>query len=119
MGGVVSYLGCLLCRSGCKPSIVAAALTFYPPDPAYYAVEKRTKGMHKLIPHPGLPLLPYEGLEVHFIPTSKQTSICAFYFPVQNARHTLLYSHGNAADLGSMYERYVCSCYCYQAAIVI
>jgi hypothetical protein len=34
--------------------------------------------------------------------------ICALYFPVAGAKFTIVYSHGNAADCGSMWERYVC-----------
>jgi hypothetical protein len=39
MGGVVSYLLSLYCKSGCKASVVAAALTFFPPEPPLYRIE--------------------------------------------------------------------------------
>jgi hypothetical protein len=43
MGQIVSALVCLYCRSGCKSSVVASALTFHPPDPNY-SFEEEDKG---------------------------------------------------------------------------
>ena len=37
MGGVLSDLCVLLARNKCRPSVVASALTFFPPDPPFYS----------------------------------------------------------------------------------
>lgn len=45
---------------------------------------------------------------VTMIPTAtKGTCIPIVYFPTPNARHTIIYSHGNATDIGAMYSFYV------------
>ena len=38
MGGVPSILLCLWCKGGCSTATVAAALTFFPPNPPCYKV---------------------------------------------------------------------------------
>jgi len=48
MGGVLSDLCVLLCKSGCRPSAVASALSFFPPEPPFYSFapyeRERTRG---------------------------------------------------------------------------
>ena len=47
------------------------------------------------------------GVEARRLPTKRGTEVVAMYVRQPGARLTLLYSHGNAADLGQMYELFV------------
>uniref|UniRef100_A0A0E0LDQ8 Serine aminopeptidase S33 domain-containing protein n=1 Tax=Oryza punctata TaxID=4537 RepID=A0A0E0LDQ8_ORYPU len=47
------------------------------------------------------------GVEARRLPTGRGTEVVAMYVRQPGARLTLLYSHGNAADLGQMYELFV------------
>jgi hypothetical protein len=58
------------------------------------------------------PLISYYSIchvfVVTMIPTrTKGTSIPIVYFPTPGAQHTIIYSHGNATDIGAMYSFYV------------
>lgn len=39
MGNIVAALCCMLCKNGCRPSVVVSALAFHPPSPPLYAFE--------------------------------------------------------------------------------
>ena len=69
--------------SGCTVSSLAARFAFFPPEPATYAVRKDEAcgGGGRLVAS-GVPRNPA-------------------------ARLTVLYSHGNAADLGQLYDLFV------------
>ncbi|KAL0313250.1 UNVERIFIED_CONTAM: Alpha/beta hydrolase domain-containing protein 17B, partial [Sesamum radiatum] len=47
------------------------------------------------------------SLDVLSIQTKRGNKIVAFYLKNPYARLTLLYSHGNAADLGQLYDLFV------------
>ncbi|XP_074590064.1 uncharacterized protein LOC141845983 [Curcuma longa] len=84
-------------------SSVAAKLAFFPPSPpSYEMVTDPTTGMLRLsrFPH-------RENVEVLRLPTRRGTQIVAVYVRNPMASSTLLYSHGNAADLGQMYELFL------------
>ncbi|CAA6659599.1 unnamed protein product [Spirodela intermedia] len=72
-------------------SSVAAKFAFFPPSPPSYK----------------LPLPPRENVEVLQLPTRRGNEIVAIYVRYPMATSTLLYSHGNAADLGQMYELFI------------
>ena len=80
-------------------SSVAARLAFFPPEPATYGVEPA---------HDGAGLLRMTGVssdagvEVRALPTRAGTRVVSAFWRHPSARLTLLYSHGNAADLGQM-----------------
>uniref|UniRef100_A0ACD5ZFL2 Uncharacterized protein n=1 Tax=Avena sativa TaxID=4498 RepID=A0ACD5ZFL2_AVESA len=79
-------------------SSVAAKLAFFPPEPPTYEV---------LAADPGGALrmtgvMPDANVDVHALPTRAGTRVVAAFWRHPSARLTLLYSHGNAADLGQM-----------------
>ncbi|XP_020582375.1 protein ABHD17B-like [Phalaenopsis equestris] len=84
-------------------SSMAAKLAFFPPSPpTYELVKESVTGLITLsrFPH-------RENVEVMQLPTRRGTEIVAVYIRNPMASSTLLYSHGNAADLGQMYELFI------------
>ncbi|KAM7278050.1 hypothetical protein ACFE04_005184 [Oxalis oulophora] len=89
-------------------SSIAAKLAFFPPNPPSYTVvvEANTGG------HLSIPEIPAttrrEGVEVLKLRTRRGNSIAAVHIKhPKSSAITLLYSHGNAADLGQMFELFV------------
>ncbi|AQK55817.1 protein kinase family protein / WD-40 repeat family protein [Zea mays] len=80
-------------------SSVAARLAFFPPEPATYGVEPAAEN-GALLRMTGV--LPDAGVEVRALPTRAGTRVVSAFWRHPAARLTLLYSHGNAADLGQM-----------------
>jgi abhydrolase domain-containing protein 17 len=80
-------------------SSVAARLAFFPPEPATYEVAPAQDDAG-LLQMTGLS--PDAGVEVRALPTRPGTRVVAAFWRHPSARLTLLYSHGNAADLGQM-----------------
>lgn len=95
--------------SGCSVSNLAAKFAFFPPRPATYSVKKEggagggENGGRLVVP--GIPR--DRALDVHIVETKKGNKIVAFYLRNPYARLTVLYSHGNAADLGQLYDLFV------------
>ncbi|KAL2505258.1 alpha/beta-Hydrolases superfamily protein [Abeliophyllum distichum] len=88
---------------GGMTSSMAAKFAFFPPNPPSYKVVKDdVTGLLLLSPFPHR-----ENVEVMKLPTRKGTEIVAVYVRHPMATSTLLYSHGNAADLGQMYELFI------------
>ncbi|XP_019176378.1 PREDICTED: protein ABHD17C-like isoform X2 [Ipomoea nil] len=85
---------------GAMTSSMAAKFAFFPPDPPSYgvAVEEST-GKLKMTEVPER-----ENVDVLKLGTKRGTEIVAMYVRNPAASLTLLYSHGNAADVGQMYE---------------
>ncbi|XP_059284783.1 uncharacterized protein LOC132038072 [Lycium ferocissimum] len=84
-------------------SSMAAKFAFFPPNPpSYKLIKDDVTGLLLLSPFPHR-----ENVEVLKLPTRKGTEIVAMYVRHPMATSTLLYSHGNAADLGQMYELYI------------
>ncbi|CAM0943446.1 unnamed protein product [Alopecurus aequalis] len=79
-------------------SSVAARLAFFPPEPATYEVTAPAEGGALRMTG----LLPDAAVDVHALPTRAGTRVVAAFWRHPAARLTLLYSHGNAADLGQM-----------------
>ncbi|CAN1769876.1 Alpha/beta hydrolase domain-containing protein 17B [Linum perenne] len=48
-----------------------------------------------------------DGVDVLKLPTRRGNEIVAVHVKHPRASATLLYSHGNAADLGQMYELFI------------
>jgi hypothetical protein len=86
-------------RMGNVTSSVAARLAFFPPEPATYGVEPAAEN-GALLRMTGV--LPDAGVEVRALPTRAGTRVVSAFWRHPAARLTLLYSHGNAADLGQM-----------------
>jgi len=84
-------------------SSMAAKFAFFPPNPPSYRVVKDAyTGLLLLDPYPHR-----ENVDVLKIPTRRGTEIVAMYATYPMATTTLLYSHGNAADIGQMYELFI------------
>ncbi|KAK7411059.1 hypothetical protein VNO78_02423 [Psophocarpus tetragonolobus] len=84
-------------------SSMAAKLAFFPPNPpSYKLVKEEATGLVLMEPFPHR-----ENVEVLKFPNRRGTEIVAMYVRHPMAKSTLLYSHGNAADIGQMYELFV------------
>lgn len=96
---------------GCLISQLAAKFAFFPPSPATYQVKKRDDG--KLVAVSTTSSMPISGapddpsLDVLLLNTKRGNKIVAFYLKNPYARLTVLYSHGNAADLGQLYDLFI------------
>lgn len=84
-------------------STMAAKLTFFPPNPpSYKLVTDEFTGLLLLEPFQHR-----DNVDVLQLPTRRGNEIVAMYVRHPKANSTLLYSHGNAADIGHMYELFV------------
>ncbi|CAN0925162.1 Alpha/beta hydrolase domain-containing protein 17B [Linum grandiflorum] len=84
-------------------SSMASKFAFYPPNPpSYKLVKDEMTGLLLLSTFPHR-----ENVEILKLPTRKGTEIVGMYIRHPMATSTLLYSHGNAADLGQMYELFI------------
>ncbi|BAF20047.1 uncharacterized protein [Oryza sativa Japonica Group] len=97
---------------GAVASTVAARFAFFPPAPPSYGVEPPPSPSPAAAAEDGavveLSGVPRRaGVEARRLPTGRGTEVVAMYVRQPGARLTLLYSHGNAADLGQMYELFV------------
>ncbi|KAJ0104667.1 hypothetical protein Patl1_18196 [Pistacia atlantica] len=81
-------------------SSMAAKFAFFPPNPPSYKLNTNdATGLLLMDPFPHR-----ENIDVLRLPTRRGTEISAVYVKYPMATTTLLYSHGNAADIGQMYE---------------
>lgn len=83
-------------------SSVAAKFAFFPPDPPTYDVFRESDGRLVL---PGVTA--DKNMDVHLLETKVGNKIVATFWKHPFARFTVLYSHGNAADLGQMHELFI------------
>ncbi|RWR91106.1 protein ABHD17B isoform X1 [Cinnamomum micranthum f. kanehirae] len=86
---------------GIVTSSIASRLAFFPPEPPTYQVFREEGDNGKLI-FSGV--APEKNMDPHFLETKGGNKIVATFWKYPSARFTLLYSHGNAADLGQMKE---------------
>ncbi|KAL4581929.1 hypothetical protein LXL04_006463 [Taraxacum kok-saghyz] len=87
---------------GAMTSSVAAKFAFFPPDPPSYKVvvdESSDSGKLKMTD-----VAERDNVDVLKLKTKRGTEIVAAYVKNPVASLTVLYSHGNAADLGQMYD---------------
>ncbi|XP_070493803.1 alpha/beta hydrolase domain-containing protein 17B isoform X2 [Chironomus tepperi] len=107
-----SELCCLFCCPPC-PSRIAAKLAFLPPEPTYSLVaneEVKSKFQLQLNEKAEWPYSERDKdtIESFYTRTSRGNRIaCIFVKCCSNARYTLLFSHGNAVDLGQMSSFYL------------
>ncbi|KAK9928054.1 hypothetical protein M0R45_025208 [Rubus argutus] len=99
---------------GCMCSNLAAKFAFFPPSPPTYKIHKRENdGKFTVVASAStttsfpLPHADDNSLDVLLIDNKRGSKIVAFYLRNPYARLTLLYSHGNAADLGQLYDLFV------------
>jgi len=81
---------------------VAARLAFFPPEPATYEISRGRDGRVVISGVSG-----DKNLEAHVLETKGGNKIVATFWKHPFARFTLLYSHGNAADLGQMHDLFL------------
>ncbi|KAK8482597.1 hypothetical protein V6N11_066259 [Hibiscus sabdariffa] len=81
---------------------VAAKFAFFPPDPPTYDVRREEDGRLAM-----RGITPDMNMNVHLLDTKGGNKIVANFWRHPMARFTLLYSHGNAADLGQMHDLFV------------
>jgi abhydrolase domain-containing protein 17 len=111
-------------------SSVASKLAFFPPNPPSYGVvdeeetasedtapgttataatgndpDKAKKTTTRRVVITGVPWRP--GVEARRVPTRRGTEIIVVYVRCPEATLTVLFSHGNAADIGKMYGMFV------------
>ncbi|OWM64479.1 alpha/beta hydrolase domain-containing protein 17B [Punica granatum] len=85
---------------GAVTSSLAAKFAFFPPSPpSYQLVADEVTGRLRMS---GVAVK--DNVDVLRLPTKRGTEIAAVFIRNPSAALTLLYSHGNAADLGQMYE---------------
>lgn len=107
-----SELCCLFCCPPC-PSRIAAKLAFLPPEPTYALIdneELKSKFQLQLNEKAEWPYSERDKdtIEAFYTRTSRGNKIaCIFVKCASNARYTLLFSHGNAVDLGQMSSFYL------------
>ncbi|XWS75493.1 hypothetical protein CRYUN_Cryun01aG0093700 [Craigia yunnanensis] len=88
-------------------SSIAAKFAFFPPNPpTYRVVEDESFGGRLYIPE----VPRRDDVDVLKLRTSRGSDIVAVHIKHPKAFATLLYSHGNAADLGQMFELFVELC---------
>lgn len=100
---------------GCFISHLANKFAFFPPSPPTYEI--KTRGDGKPVAVYTTSSIPLAGddasagggcsVDVLTLETKKGNKIVAFYLKNPYARLTLLYSHGNAADLGQLFDLFV------------
>ncbi|KAJ3679095.1 hypothetical protein LUZ60_017106 [Juncus effusus] len=83
-------------------STVAARFAFFPPTPPSYGVTEKDGDIIELTEVPRR-----ANVEARRLKTKRGNGIIAMHVKNPGAKLTLLYSHGNAADLGQMYELFV------------
>ncbi|KAL3525809.1 hypothetical protein ACH5RR_014181 [Cinchona calisaya] len=87
---------------GSVTSTMAAKFAFFPPNPPSYRVEEEEEGAAGKLRM--TEVAERDNVDVLRLGTKKGTQIVAVYVKNPAAKLTLLYSHGNAADLGQMYD---------------
>ncbi|KAL6007553.1 hypothetical protein ACLOJK_033051 [Asimina triloba] len=81
-------------------SSIAAKFAFFPPNPpSYRLIFDENAGRYYI---PEIPKR--DDVDVLKLPTKRGQEIVALFFRNPRATATVLYSHGNAADLGQMFE---------------
>ncbi|KAJ8751850.1 hypothetical protein K2173_026048 [Erythroxylum novogranatense] len=87
---------------GAVTSSMAAKLAFFPPNPPSYevAVDQVTGKLRMSVS--GIAMGLRDNVDVLKLDTKRGNQVVALYFKNPAASLTLLYSHGNAADLGQM-----------------
>ncbi|XP_023513045.1 protein ABHD17C-like isoform X2 [Cucurbita pepo subsp. pepo] len=89
---------------GAVTSSMAAKFAFFPPNPPSYKVEEVEEGSGKLAM---TEVVARGNVDVLKLSTKRGNQVVALYVKNSSATLTLLYSHGNAADLGQMYDLFV------------
>lgn len=113
MGCVLSTaIACLLCNNRCSIGRVVSSFAFFPPKPASYCFEEEEGGRLRLrFTDPEMQAAADRmgggaagiRVEAHVCETSRKERVALLHFIHPAARATLIWSHGNAMDIGEMY----------------
>lgn len=109
-GLTLNELCCLFC---CPPfpDKIAAKLAFLPPEPTYEIEENGSKCTLCFLENAEWQYMDREKehLDVSYAVTAKRNRIACMFVKCssENARFTILFSHGNAVDLGQMSSFYL------------
>uniref|UniRef100_A0A5K0XYQ0 Uncharacterized protein n=1 Tax=Nymphaea colorata TaxID=210225 RepID=A0A5K0XYQ0_9MAGN len=88
---------------GAVTSTIAARLAFFPPSPPSYGVGTDEESGRLYLTEIGR----RDDVDLHRLKTRRGQEIVAVYLRHSAATATLLYSHGNAADLGQMLDLFI------------
>lgn len=116
---VCALLYLFLC-SGCNPQVVASRLAFHPPNPPFYqlhpiekeASSEEESAIKKLPPYskemrfklaPGVSTMSLRDVKTYVLTSNQQTAIPIFCIRHFAPKYTILFSHGNATDIGAMH----------------
>ncbi|CAI8594087.1 unnamed protein product [Vicia faba] len=91
-------------------SSIAAKFAFFPPQPPSYTVvvSETSTGNDSPATKLSIPEVPMkENVDIVKLKTRRGNEIAAVYVKYHRPACTMLYSHGNAADLGQMFELFV------------
>ncbi|XP_020584841.1 protein ABHD17B-like [Phalaenopsis equestris] len=88
-------------------SMMAAKFAFFPPDPPSYGLVAVDAVEPAGVRWEMTGVVKREGVEVRRLKTRKGNEIVAVYVRNPAAKLTVLYSHGNAADIGQIYELFI------------
>ncbi|KAJ0989185.1 hypothetical protein J5N97_007541 [Dioscorea zingiberensis] len=89
-------------------SSIAAKFAFFPPTPPSYHVATDEQSGQLVIPEILSAIeRKVDGVDVLRLRTRRGNEIIAVYIRNNRAKGTLLYSHGNAADIGQMFDLFV------------
>ena len=114
MGCVMSTaIAFLLCNHRCSVERLTATMAFFPPSPPSYAIETDADGAASI--HFAHPEMEAAARHLHttitptvrLLETARRQQIVLLHFACPGARTTLLWSHGNAMDVGEMYFFFV------------
>lgn len=97
-------------RDGGMTSSIAAKFAFFPPTPPSYTVIPDDSAGGGQLCIPEVPRR--EGVDVLKLRTRRGNEIVAVHVKHPKASGTLLYSHGNAADLGQMLKFFLELSFC-------
>ena len=80
---------------------------FHPPNPSYdIKTDEKSGNYTAIFAEESYNKKPLKNLSIHVIETSSKTKIPVFCFRSRTAKLTLIYSHGNATDMGLMFSMY-------------
>ncbi|PKI62493.1 hypothetical protein CRG98_017117 [Punica granatum] len=85
---------------GLATSSMAAKFAFFPPTPPSYSIMKEESTGRMRLTN----VQPKDDVDVLILPTKRGNEIVAVHVKHPSASLTLLYSHGNATDIGQMYR---------------
>jgi len=114
-----TVLSCLLCNHRCSVDRLASRFAFFPPTPSSYSIDITAAGSF-VINFANPEIRESIGLLSHltqsirvdamYLDTSRKQRIAVIHFVYPGVQTTLLWSHGNAMDIGELYLFFIQLC---------